>query len=206
MPARLIPTRIADDVFEISVETPRDAQILAKHLRHSPFAEDVVAGLASVCVRIHPDQVGKATAWLEAQSPAMPMELDQTEIIEIEVQYGGEHGPDLTAVCAALDLDEAAFIALHTRPVHSVEMIGFTPGFAYISGLPEHLAIPRLKTPRPRVPAGSVGISAAYSGLYALPGPGGWPLIGRTWMGLFNPEAETPFPLLPGQRVRFKAA
>ena len=83
--------------------------------------------------------------------------------------------------------------------------MGFTPGFAYISGMPDGLNITRLDLPRSRVPAGLVGLSAAFTGLYALAGPGGWPLIGRTEATLFSPARANPFLLAPGQRVRFIA-
>ena len=102
-------------------------------------------------------------------------------------------------------MTEAQFIELHTARDHKVEMIGFTPGFAYLSGLPNSISIPRLSEPRARVPTGSVGISSAYTGIYALPGPGGWPLIGQTEAPLFSVDAPSPFLLEPGNVVRFKA-
>lgn len=199
------PIRVADDVYEIPVDTPQAAQALAHQLRANAIGEDVVAGLTSVCVCFHPNQAGDILALILSAPDDVERPNIKNAIMDIGVVYGGEHGPDLQNVCAALELSETDFIAMHTTPVHTVEMIGFTPGFAYISGLPEGASIPRLREPRARVPAGSVGISAAFTGLYALAGPGGWPLIGRTSMSLFNPESETPFPLQPGQQVRFKA-
>jgi KipI family sensor histidine kinase inhibitor len=115
-------------------------------------------------------------------------------------------GPDFAWVCEALGVSPDAFIEMHTGRTHTVEMIGFTPGFAYVSGLPEHVKIPRLSDPRPRVAPGSVGISAAYTGIYALAGPGGWPLVGRVSNPLFDPNSDAPFLLQPGQRIKFKAA
>jgi len=205
MSAAMSPIRVADDVYEILVDTPREAQGLAHQLRANAIGEDVVAGLTSVCVRFHPKQAGDILACILSVRDDVDSASLKTSIMDIDVAYGGDHGPDLDQVCAALELSETDFIAMHTASVHTVEMIGFTPGFAYISGLPEGASIPRLREPRSRVPAGSVGISAAFTGLYALAGPGGWPLIGRTSMPLFEPESETPFPLQPGQQVRFKA-
>lgn len=201
----LTPQRVADDVIEFQVNSPAEAQALAHTLRSEGLAEDVVAGLDRVAVCFHPQDADRVDAWLGRVRDLPEPELSEAPIVDIEVSYGGEAGMDFDHVCAALGLTAEAFIALHTATVHTVEMIGFTPGFAYISGLPDGMAIPRLETPRPRVAAGSVGISAAYTGLYALAGPGGWPVIGRTAAPLFVPDRAEPFLLQPGQRVRFKA-
>lgn len=205
MSTRLTPVRVADDVFEFSVTTPADAQALASRLRQQALAEDVVAGLDRVAVRFNPSDIQSIESWLSNVQPVQRRPDEGMEVIEINIHYGGEDGPDLAKVCDVLDLSRDAFIAAHTAPEHTVEMIGFTPGFSYISGLPAGVSIPRLATPRPRVPAGSVGISAAFSGIYALHGPGGWPLIGRTDAALFDAGRDAPFLLQPGQRVRFKA-
>nr|WP_070959662.1 carboxyltransferase domain-containing protein [Hyphomonas sp. Mor2] len=205
MSARLNPVRIADDVFEFQVDTPADAQALATHLRASLEAEDIVAGLDRVAVRFDPrNLVEIETRLRDTKQPETARQTD-APLVEIGIQYGGEYGPDLASVCDALDLTEDAFIAAHTAPVHTVEMIGFTPGFSYISGLPAGFSVPRLARPRPRVPDGSVGISAAFTGIYALNGPGGWPLIGRTHAQLFRANDPAPFLLTPGQSVQFRA-
>ena len=125
--------------------------------------------------------------------------------IEIPVVYGGEGGPDFDGLCSQLDMTRAQFIALHTRDVYRFEMLGFTPGFAYIGGLDDKLNVPRLAEPRVHVAAGSVGIAGGRTGLYALAGPGGWPVIGRTSMLLFDRDATDPFLMQPGMRVRFRA-
>lgn len=205
MPARLIPTRIADDVFELQVRTPGEAQSLAAVLREVAPAEDVVAGLDRVAIRFHPSrahQVERALRDVTAENKTKP---GTAPPIEIGISYGGENGPDLTSVCEALNLSTDAFIASHTQRVHTVDMLGFTPGFSYISGLPEEFSVPRLASPRPRVPAGSVGVSAGFTGIYALHGPGGWQLIGKTDAKLFRANDQDPFLLTPGQRVKFRA-
>jgi KipI family sensor histidine kinase inhibitor len=206
MPAALTPTWIADDVFEFRVDSSRDAQTLASELRSAALAEDVVAGIDRVCVRFDPASFGEIQTWLADVTPPNSADEVTGAVIEIPIKYGGEHGPDLNAICEALRLSCDAFIDLHTQAIHRVEMIGFTPGFSYLSGLPDGFQIPRLSTPRPRVPAGSVGISAAFTGLYALAGPGGWPLIGQTDAPLFDVSSEAPFLLQPGQSVKFTAA
>ena len=96
-------------------------------------------------------------------------------------------------------------VALHTGCEYTVDMVGFTPGFAFIGGLDERLHVPRRKEPRQRVEAGSVGIADGRTGLYAMASPGGWTLIGRTPCKLFDPRVEPPFVLGAGMRVRFKA-
>ena len=103
-------------------------------------------------------------------------------------------------------LSQDEVIAIHAGGEYVVEMVGFTPGFAFIGGLDERLWVPRRSEPRQRVPAGSVGIAGERTGLYAMASPGGWTLIGRTPMTLFDPGAEQPFALAPGMRVRFRAA
>jgi inhibitor of KinA len=125
--------------------------------------------------------------------------------VEIPVCYGGEFGPDLAGVArrAGLPPDEAA--ALHAAGAYRVHAIGFMPGFPYLGGLPAALHSPRRPSPRPRVPAGSVGIGGGQTGVYPVSSPGGWQLIGRTPLRLFQPEAEPPAMLRPGDRVRFRA-
>lgn len=205
MSAALTLTRLADDAFEFAVATPAQAQALAHQLRAEAGAEEVVAGLDRVAIRFRPEDAERVAIWLNSITTLPPPAQDTRPAIEIAVRYGGEDGPDLEQVCAALNLSETALIDLHTACNHVVEMIGFTPGFSYISGLPDGLSLPRLAHPRPRVPAGSVGITAGFTGIYALHGPGGWPLIGRTDAELFCAEREAPFLLSPGQRVTFRA-
>ena len=102
-------------------------------------------------------------------------------------------------------MTEDEIVALHTGAEYSVDMIAFTPGFAFIGGLDKRLNVPRRELPRQRVPAGSVGIADGRTGIYALPSPGGWTLIGRTPYPLFDPMADDPFRLQAGTRVRFVA-
>ena len=117
----------------------------------------------------------------------------------------GDEGPDLEALCKELGMSKAELVSLHTGTEYRVDMVGFTPGFAFIGGLDERLNVPRRKEPRQRVAAGSVGIADGRSGLYALASPGGWTLIGRTPFPLFDPQADNPFPVQAGMRIRFTA-
>ena len=126
-----------------------------------------------------------------------------TETVEIPVCYGGAFGPDLEAVAHHTDLTPAEVIARHTAPEYLVHMIGFAPGFPYLGGLDARLATPRRAEPRPLVPAGAVGIAGVQTGIYSLPTPGGWQLIGRTPLRLFDPAAASPSLLHAGQYLRF---
>jgi inhibitor of KinA len=123
--------------------------------------------------------------------------------LEIPVCYGGDFGPDLAAVAAHCRMGVAEAVALHSGADYLVHAIGFTPGFPYLGGLHESLRIPRLDTPRQRVPAGSVAIGGSQTGVYPVDSPGGWHIIGRTPITLFRPYQEPASLLKPGDHVRF---
>lgn len=125
---------------------------------------------------------------------------------EIPVRYGGRDGPDLAEVAKLANMTEAEVIAAHTSASFVVAFLGFAPGFGYLTGLPERLRVPRLASPRPRLEAGSVGLAGPYTGVYALPGPGGWQIIGRTDAVMFGVEREEPALLRAGDVVRFVEA
>ena len=124
--------------------------------------------------------------------------------VEIPVTYGGEFGADLDAAAAELGLSAETLVQRHAATVYTVAMIGFAPGFPYLSGLDPALALPRLATPRPQVPAGSVAVGGSQTGIYPRASPGGWRLLGRTPLRLFDPSRAEPSVLAPGDRVRFR--
>jgi KipI family sensor histidine kinase inhibitor len=124
--------------------------------------------------------------------------------VEIPVCYDAEFGPDLGTVASLHDLTPSQVVRLHTEPEYQVCFLGFTPGFAYLGGLPARLASPRLAVPRVRVPAGSVAIGGAQTGVYPIVTPGGWQLLGRTPLRLFDAAREAPATLRMGDRVRFR--
>ncbi|RIX60500.1 5-oxoprolinase subunit PxpB [Paenibacillus nanensis] len=125
-------------------------------------------------------------------------------IVTIPVCYGGSFGPDLEHVANHCGLSPQQIIDLHSGGLYLVHMIGFAPGFPYLGGMPRQLAVPRRETPRAVIPAGSVGIAGAQTGVYPLATPGGWQLIGRTPVELFRPDADMPSLLQAGDRVRFQ--
>ncbi|MDE2247541.1 MAG: 5-oxoprolinase subunit PxpB [Pseudomonadota bacterium] len=123
----------------------------------------------------------------------------------IPVCYGGRHGPDLDEVAGHCGLGSAEVIARHAGAAYRVAMIGFAPGFPYLLGLDPALAMPRRRDPRQRVAAGSVAIGGSQTGIYPEPLPGGWQLIGRTPLRLFDAGAAPPSRLAAGDHVRFRA-
>lgn len=194
-----------DDLISISVADPKAAQALATGLRDSGQWLEAVAGIDSVVVRFDLACVDRADAEIRlkeaiAKLPVRPAE--ERAVVEIPVVYGGEFGPDLEMVCAKLGLTKNEFITLHSGE-YTVDMIGFTPGFAYVGGLDDRLIIERHSEPRQHLPAGSIGIAGGRTGIYAMPGPGGWPIIGRTSCKLFDATSEDPLLLSAGATVVF---
>ncbi len=126
-----------------------------------------------------------------------------SRLVTVPVCYGGDHGPDLEAVARHAGLSPGEVVALHGSTTYLVYMLGFTPGFPYLGGMSKRIATPRLDAPRTLIPAGSVGIAGEQTGIYPIASPGGWRLIGRTPLRLFDPRAAAPFLLAAGDRVRF---
>ena len=206
MEFRFVLTRCGDDLYSIAASSPRDAQAIAARLRQAGDWLEVVPGIDSVLVRFDAACAQDVRQQIEAALDAdVSMPAPAKSCLEIPVYYGGEHGPDLDEVCARTGLSVKEFIELHTGRDYTVDLIGFTPGFAFVGGLDERLSVPRRKEPRQRVEAGSVGIADGRTGLYAMASPGGWSVIGRTPTRLFDAMAEQPFALQAGMSVRFKA-
>jgi inhibitor of KinA len=124
--------------------------------------------------------------------------------LEVPVVYGEEMGPDLKSVARVHNLTIEEVISLHCEPVYRVYLIGFSPGFPYLGGLSPRLFTPRLSVPRRVVPAGSVAIGGEQTGIYSRTTPGGWHIIGRTTLKLFDPDASSPCLLKPGDHVVFR--
>ena len=183
---------------------------LAHALRSEPetaaVLRDVVPGPGNLTLRLHPDQrmsLKALTARLESLWQTCPTPDQVTRTLEIAVRYGGEHGPDLEVVARHCGLDPEQIITLHSQPDYQVMCIGFQPGFPYLSGLDSRLFTPRRNTPRTRIPAGSVAIAGEQAGIYPADSPGGWQIIGHTDLRLFDPMADPPCQLAPGDFIRF---
>lgn len=171
------------------------------------FIVNIHPAYASVLIAFDPFQISHP----EVESHLLSLLNDppaQTETaartIEIPVCYGAAFGPDLEAVAAHHHLVPEEVVRLHAEGVYQVAFIGFTPGFPYLEGLSARLATPRLPSPRTRVPAGSVAIGGAQTGIYPIATPGGWRIIGRTPVDLFVPERTSPSLLSIGDHVRFR--
>ena len=129
----------------------------------------------------------------------------QKYLLSIPVCYSGEFGLDIEEVGAKHALSNQEIADLHSSVTYKVKMIGFTPGFAYLGNLPKKLVMPRLSTPRINLLPGSVGISGNRTGVYTLGGPGGWRIIGRTPLKLFDPDKKNPFGIVAGMQIKFKS-
>ncbi|RAO76540.1 5-oxoprolinase subunit PxpB [Dyella jiangningensis] len=150
-----------------------------------------------------PDQRLHDAVLSSLQDPAVV--VDEARVVTVPVLYGGDHGPDLHDVAAHAGLSEAEVIARHTAADYRVAMLGFAPGFPYLLGLDPTLAMPRRADPRLNVAVGSVAIGGMQTGIYPQALPGGWQLIGRTPLTLFDLASTPPSLLQPGDRVRFRA-
>jgi KipI family sensor histidine kinase inhibitor len=184
-----------------------------------PGIIDIAPAYASVCVRYDPlvwsdgsgtppyaHIAGALTALVQEMAALEPQpKRDDGVIAEIPVCYDGDFGLDLRDVAGAAGLDTATVIARHCGATYRVAMLGFAPGFPYLFGLDPTLHMPRRASPRTHVPAGSVAIGGAQTGIYPRELPGGWNIIGRTPLRLFDAERDPPALFAPGQRVRFRA-
>ncbi|WP_409291447.1 5-oxoprolinase subunit PxpB [Peribacillus sp. SCS-37] len=132
------------------------------------------------------------------------LDIPKPRIVDIPVCYGGRFGPDLGFVAEYNGLTPEEVILIHAGGEYDVHMIGFAPGFPYLGGMSERIAAPRKETPRLKIPERSVGIAGNQTGIYPIETPGGWQLIGRTPLSLFQPDEESPSLLRAGDRVRFR--
>jgi len=124
-------------------------------------------------------------------------------VVEIPICYGGEFGPDLSFVAKHNGLTPEEVVHIHSSREYLVYMLGFAPGFPYLGGMSERIAAPRRATPRPKIPSRSLGIAGSQTGIYPIETPGGWRLIGRTPLNLFQPEKEEPSLLKAGDKIKF---
>lgn len=164
-------------------------------------AVEIVPAATTVLLDGVPDPSATA-ALINGWRPAPATVVDSTPEIHVPVRYDG---PDLPAVAGHWRVDVPEVVDRLCRTGFQVAFCGFAPGFAYLTGLPPGWAVPRLPTPRPRVPAGSVALAGPYAGIYPTPSPGGWLLVGCTDLPLFDVHREPPARLTPGTRVRLVA-
>lgn len=202
--------------FGNRVDTQLNARVLALagsvRSESFPGVLDVVPAYASLAVHFDGgDDPAAVRAGLEdwlrerLDADSSAAAADAARTVDVPVCYGGESGPDLEALAAHAGMAVEQVVARHCGARFRVAMLGFAPGFPYLLGLPPELAMPRLEQPRRSVPAGSVGIAEAQTGIYPQASPGGWRLIGRTPLRLFDAGRDPPCLLAPGDQVRFVA-
>lgn len=178
---------------------------LTQRLVDMPNVVEAIPGMNNITVILREpqtlalDAIERLQRWWEESEALEP----DSRSVEIPVIYGGAGGPDLAAVARHSGLSEKQIVELHASVEYVVWFLGFQPGFPYLGNLPESLHMPRRAEPRLQVPAGSVGIGGAQTGIYPLSTPGGWQLIGLTPLKLFDPMREPPVLLRPGDSVRF---
>ncbi|SPB14034.1 allophanate hydrolase subunit 1 [Caballeronia novacaledonica] len=190
-----------------TLDCQRRIWALAERARLMPHVVEVVPGMNNLTIVFDPLEADYETLAAELDSgwdAAEPTDMDSAEI-EIPVRYGGADGPDLAALAQHTGLSVDEVVKRHTQAEYVVFFLGFQPGFAYLGGLDPALAMPRRSEPRLEVPAGSVGIGGAQTGIYPAVSPGGWQLLGRTELKLFDPARNPPTLMQPGDRVRFTA-
>lgn len=202
-----------DICSEISLDCAREAHKLY-YLSRRELAEvvdEIVLGVTSLAIYYDPRKVGAdliVSKLRDLWSWARGVDLDdiyRPKTFTIPVAYGGDYGPDLNFVARWSGLTEEVVVRLHTSRRYTCITLGFTPGFVYLGEVDPSIAAPRLETPRIRIPAGSVGIAGKMTGVYGLESPGGWRLIGRTPLTMFDPRRSPPIPISPGDQVEFRS-
>jgi KipI family sensor histidine kinase inhibitor len=194
----------------ISPQIHAQVRNLAQTISQDPLpgVGEAVPGYATLLVHYDPQMLDWdiVEAWVRQKlTDTGSVEQQPVHLVEIPVYYGGAYGPDLADVAAVHHLSPQEVIRIHAAGEYPVYMMGFTPGFPYLGGMDPSISTPRLKTPRSRVPAGSVGIAGEQTGIYPVDSPGGWRLIGWTPLRLYDPDRNPPFLLSPGDVVRFVA-
>ena len=212
---RILP--VGDTAFTVEFGATIEEQLVAQvqdfdaDLKAHPIrgVRETVPSYCALLV-VYDPQCCSAATMRRALEQALTQMRDRVHpegrLIEIPVRYGGVEGPDLQDVADYHQLSPEEIIAFHTTSTYRVAMLGFAPGFAYLLGLDPRLATPRLATPRTQVAPGSVGIAGNQTGVYALSTPGGWRIIGRTPLVLFDPTRPEPFLLQAGDSVSFRVA
>ncbi len=187
----------------VEVASPQEALAVYAAARAAELGvTDLVPGARTVLLDGVADLEAVRAFLLSLDPAGLPPPARSGRLVEVPTTYDGE---DLDDVARLWGMTTDEVVATHTGADHVVAFCGFVPGFAYCTGLPAGLEVPRLDRPRARVPAGSVAVAGGFTGVYPTASPGGWRLLGRTDLGLWDPAADPPATLAPGTRVRFVA-
>lgn len=209
---KLLPAGDQAVVIELGDEISAECNLRVHNLRKAIEREaiesvlDLIPTYRSLLVQYDATQVSYSE--IEERLSGLQTDIEevqgeQTLVVHLPTLYGGEHGPDLAFVAQNADMSVDDVIQLHSGTDYLVYMMGFTPGFPYLGGMSDKIATPRLSTPRGVIPAGSVGIAESQTGVYPIESPGGWRLIGRTPLSLFDITREPPSLLDAGDYIRF---
>ncbi|MEM1563134.1 MAG: 5-oxoprolinase subunit PxpB [Candidatus Bathyarchaeia archaeon] len=196
-----------DDVIDLAVNSKVIALNEALSSAGIRGVEEFVPTYRSLLIRYNPaeityEQLVACIKEIEKTLGEKPIKVEGRKLI-VPVVYGGVYGPDLSYVAKYHGLTEEHVVKYHSGKDYRVYMIGFVAGFPYLGDVPEEIATPRLETPRLKVPEGSVGIAERQTGIYPCEAPGGWRIIGRTPIKLFDPQQQSPALLKPGDTVKF---
>ena len=211
--------RVREEFENAPEETLNEVLQTFQQLRSAaiPGMIELAPAYTSVAVFFDPVEVAKASGtsdifdWLAARIGAATVpkrrgsRRSAPRTVEIPVCYDPEFAPDLDEVARLAQISTEQVVELHSAADYRVACIGFVPGFPFMAGLPKKIATPRRSNPRKEIPPGAVGIGGAQTGIYPLRSPGGWNLIGRTPLKLFDPTNDPPVLLRAGDRVRFRA-
>jgi KipI family sensor histidine kinase inhibitor len=191
---------------EVSLEVHRQVLRLTLLLETTRHVVNIHPGYCTLLVSFDPRQAprerieGLVRDALDRLDTVM---LPAARTIEVPVRYGGDDGPDLADVAGLHGMSAEDVVRLHAAPEYLVYFLGFSPGFPYLGGMDPAIATPRLSMPRTRVAAGSVAIGGEHTGVYPVASPGGWRIIGRTPLNIFEPQRDPPVLLRMGDHVRF---
>jgi inhibitor of KinA len=196
------------DGEEISVDVVESVGALTAMIDRAELhgVVDVVPAYATILITFDPE-ITDGSSIEQTVRRLIDSDVSQSDkeprTVIVPVSYGGDYGPDLADVAALLSLSPEEVVSLHAAAEYRVAFMGFSPGWAYLTGTPPELAVGRRDEPRTRVPAGSLAMGGGQCGVYPSASPGGWHLVGRTPLDMFDPTRSDPFLLHPGDRVRF---
>jgi KipI family sensor histidine kinase inhibitor len=197
---------VLGDTISIANHARVTSLFLALQRLDDPRIRNLHPAYASILIDFDPlrlSHIDTASLVKNLADKGRPQYERVVNVVTIPVCYDLEFGPDLQEVANHAKIPAREVIRLHSSATYRVHFLGFTPGFAYLCGLPEALHVPRLATPRKHVPAGAVAIAGSQAGIYPVDSPGGWLLIGRTPVSMFDPKATRPTRLEPGDQVKF---
>lgn len=194
---------------EISEETNHQIRIFADYLKRNPVEGVIewVPAYTTLTIFYRPDKLAYKDMCQKLEEIQEQLQKEEVKsnstVYEIPVLYGGEVGPDLSEVASYNGLTKDEVVSIHSAKPYLIYMMGFVPGFPYLGGMPGQIATPRRENPRAKIEAGSVGIAGEQTGVYPLETPGGWQIIGRTPVKLYDPDREEPILLAAGTYIRF---